>query len=104
MDSQLRAALVLPDARFERPVVPQETLSMVVVNTEEEGDYLCALLNSEVARYAFENANESRSKSFGSPGALNTIPIPPFDASNPLCAELASIGATIRKSGENIND
>ncbi len=96
MDSTMRAA-VLADAPGAKPLVPQETLSFASVDSLEEADYLCAVLNSRVARAFFESVGATRAKSFGSPGLLDDAPVPKFDPDDDVCRQLARIGAVRRR-------
>ena len=50
MDSTMRAAVAAFDPATNKPLVPQETLSTVAVNSLQEADYLCAVLNSGPVR------------------------------------------------------
>ena len=96
MDSQLRAAVVAPTSDG-RPVLVQETLAFVPVASAVEANYLAAALNSTPARHRASERFEPGSQSFGSPGVLDAIPIPRFDPDSPLCLELATLGARLRR-------
>ena len=96
MDSQLRAAVVAPTSDG-RPVLVQETLAFVPVANAVEADYLAAALNSAPARRRAAERFEPGSQSFGSPGVLDAIPIPRFAPKSPICLELATLGARLRR-------
>ena len=96
IDAVMRAALVKTDKREKKPIVPQETLSFVPVDSDDEGDYLCAVLNSDVAREFFDNAGCPGAKSFGSPGAFAAAPIPKFAPNDEFCQKLAKYGKAAR--------
>ena len=97
MDSTMRAAVAAFDPATNKPLVPQETLSTVAVNSLQEADYLCAVLNSGPVRALVGASCLAGSKSFGAPSALDAAPIPVFDPNDPVCQELARIGETRRK-------
>ncbi|MBQ3821676.1 MAG: hypothetical protein II807_01320 [Thermoguttaceae bacterium] len=98
MDSTLRAAVVDYDARRNRPIVPQETLAFVAVATLDEADYLAATLNSEPARTLAAQRVAPGSRSFGTPGTLDAIPVTRYDSDSPICRELAKLGRQLRQS------
>jgi len=98
MDSTLRAAVVQQDENRARPIIPQETLSSVAVESLEEADYLAAVLNSSPTRRRIEAVSVTGSKGFGSPGVLNAVPIPHFDPRDEICLELADYGRIRRLS------
>ncbi len=89
MDAYMRAAVLTPDPKTGKPIVPQDTLSMVAVGSLTEARYLCAVLNSAPARELFDSVAVAGSKSFGSPSMLGVAPIPQFNDEDPVCMELA---------------
>ncbi len=97
MDLHFRATVLLPDAKG-RPLLPQETLAFVAVETIEEADYLAAVLNSPVTRQKLTSFSLAGSKGFGSPGVLPLLGIPRFDPHAPLHRDLADYGKTRRET------
>lgn len=83
------AACILRDSHG----VIDHMLYWAVIASEDEGHYLTAILNSEIAR-----ARVAHMQSRGEQGARHfdklmfTLPIPRFDAREPLHAELAAAG------------
>ncbi len=105
MDSTLRAAVVQWDQKRARPIIPQETLSLIAVESLEEADYLAAVLNSAPARKRIEAVSVASSKGFGSPSVLNAVPIPRFDPRDERLLELANYGRTRRlNNGASFDD
>ncbi|MGI6400640.1 MAG: hypothetical protein ACOX0A_00735 [Thermoguttaceae bacterium] len=96
MDSTFRAVALQYDSIRNRPVVPQETLSFVAVETLDEADYLAALLNSRPVRKIAAERFQPGSQSFGSPGTFNALPIPRFNPDSASCREIAALGRTLR--------
>ncbi|MDO5552509.1 MAG: N-6 DNA methylase [Planctomycetia bacterium] len=92
MDSKLRAALVLPDQVSGKPIIPQETLSLVPVESVAEGDYLTALLNSAEIAETIALFGQEGTKGFGSPGMLTRLNIPRYDPNCSRHRELAEYG------------
>lgn len=94
IDCVLRAAVVAPEenAASFRPIIPQETLSTVAISSLDEADYLAAVLNSTPIRRRVAATSVPGSKSFGSPGILETLGIPRFDADEADRRELAERG------------
>jgi hypothetical protein len=85
MDKQITAAVVT-EARDEylgvRPVVPQETCTLIEAATLEEAHYLCAMLNSAVVNTIVQSNSVRGGKGFGSPSMLDYVGIERFDPSN----------------------
>lgn len=75
MESRIRAAVV--EASF-RPIVPQETCTMIAVNSRAEANYLAVILNSQVIHERVRSFCPQGSKGFGSPGILKYLPIPKY--------------------------
>ena len=77
MDTRIRAAVVPPfdasgDLTFAhgRPIIPQETCSMIAVSGLDEAYYLAALFNSEAVHQRVVASSVQGGKGFGSPGML----------------------------------
>ena len=104
MDTRIRAAVVqpfvtswnLPFAQG-RPVIPQETCSMLAVADLDEAYYLAALLNSMTVHHLVATSSVQGGKGFGTPGMLEHLPIRRFDATNEWHIKLARIGRTASK-------
>lgn len=86
----LQAALV--GSLEGKPILPQETLGMIACDREDEGHFLCALLNSAPARHAIEAFAPVGSKSFATPGVIDRLALRRWRAADPLDAELARLG------------
>ncbi|MDO4587083.1 MAG: N-6 DNA methylase [Planctomycetia bacterium] len=82
MDKILRAAVITTDIFLRKPIIPQETISMIAVESLAEAHYLTAMLNSNEIRNKVESFSVIGSKGFGSPGILSLLAIPRFDPSN----------------------
>jgi len=105
MDTRIRAAVVQPfkassDMPFarDRPVIPQETCSMLAVNGLDEAYYLAALLNSMTVHHRVAAGSVQGGKGFGTPGMLDHLPIRRFDATNEMHAILARLGRLAHES------
>ena len=95
MDTRIRAVVVQPfDASGVlsfaqgRPIIPQETCSMIAVSDLDEAYYLAALLNSEAVHRQVAASSVQGGKGFGSPGMLEYLAIQRFDAGNETHTEL----------------
>lgn len=100
MDSQLRAAVLLPDSDG-RPILPQETLSMIAVETVAEADYLAAVLNAPETRHRAHSVGLGGTKGFGSPGILPLLKIARFDPNDPNHRSLSESGREKRENAQN---
>ncbi|MDR1491481.1 MAG: SAM-dependent methyltransferase [Planctomycetaceae bacterium] len=102
MDSQIRAAVVqsawrkepcVATFRFCKPIIPQETCSMIAAACVEEANYLAAMLNSAAIQRCAAAFSVKSGKGFGSPGMLNHLPIFRFDPQRKEHQTLAELGA-----------
>jgi len=101
MDRQIRAAVVGPwedPVLGWRPVVPQETCVLVAVESEEEGDYVCAVLNSAVVGFLAQAHSVPGGKGFGSPGMLQYLNLRRFDPQRAEHRRLAALGRKARQA------
>lgn len=97
MDRVLTAAAVLPDDRFGgKPILPQETLSFIPVDTDEEADYYAALLNSDAVRERAASVSLAGSKGFGSPSLFRLLELEAFDPTRPAHRRMADEGRARR--------
>ncbi len=79
MDSRMRAAVLTPDNIRGMPIIPQETLAMVAVESKEEAYYLAGILNSREMNETVLSISNPGTKSFGAPGILQKLGIKKFD-------------------------
>ncbi|MGB9887357.1 MAG: HsdM family class I SAM-dependent methyltransferase [Moorellales bacterium] len=87
--SALRAAVVT--AREGKPVVPQETVTLVATSSPDEAHYLCAVINSRLFNRAAQAYSQKGGKSFGSGHLLQYLRVPRFDRKQGLHRDLASL-------------
>jgi hypothetical protein len=99
MDTRIRAAVVQPlDVQFDlpfaqgRPIIPQETCSMLAVSDLNEAYYLAALLNRTSVHNLVAASSVQGGKGFGTPGMLDHLSIRRFDATNEMHIALAQLG------------
>jgi len=93
MDRQVRAAVAeLSDDPLlgPRPVIPQETCVLVAADTPAEAHYVCAVVNSAVARFLAASHGVRGGKGFGTPGILEVLRIRRYRPGDPLHEELAA--------------
>lgn len=104
MDSRIRAAAVGPRSVAglpPRPVFPQETCVFIPAQSESEAFYLSAIMNSNAVNALVCSTSCAGGKSFGSPSLLSRIPLPQFDANNPVHAQLADFGRILNQTPDN---
>ncbi len=104
MDSRIRAAAVGPRSVAglpPRPVFPQETCVFIPAQSESEAFYLSAVMNSNAVNALACSTSCAGGKSFGSPSLLSRIPLPQFDANNPVHAQLADFGRILNQTPDN---
>ncbi|MGI6548438.1 MAG: HsdM family class I SAM-dependent methyltransferase [Syntrophomonadales bacterium] len=76
--NRMKAAVV---EGIERPVIPQETHTMVACRSREEAWYLAGILNSLPVEYAISSYSVVGGKNFAGPNLLNFIRIPLYTGS-----------------------
>jgi SAM-dependent methyltransferase len=74
-----------------KPIVPQETVTLVECSSENEAHYICALVNSSPFQFAAISYSQEGGKSMGSMHILEHIRIPRFDPNNPVHCRLAEL-------------
>ena len=74
-----------------KPIIPQETITLVACSSEEEAHYIAATVNSSPFQFAVISYSQAGGKSMGSMHVLENICIPKFDSRNPLHVELAKL-------------
>ncbi len=74
-----------------KPIVPQETVTLVECQTKEEAHYIAALVNSSPFQFAAVSYSQEGGKSMGSMHILEHIRIPRFDPQNPVLQALAEL-------------
>jgi SAM-dependent methyltransferase len=75
----------------KKPIIPQETISFVPFQKEEEAHYLCAMLNSLEVNSLVQSFSQLGGKSFATPSILDQVKIPRFDSTNELHNALVSL-------------
>ena len=74
-----------------KPIVPQETVTLVECPNANEAHYICALVNSSPFQFAATSYSQEGGKSMGSMHILEHIRIPCFDPKNPVHLRLAKL-------------
>jgi len=86
-----------------KPIIPQETITLVACSSEEEAHYIAATVNSSPFQFAVISYSQAGGKSMGSMHVLENIRIPKFDSRNPLHVELAELSKKAHLTG-NVDD
>jgi len=93
--AKIEAAVVgehlMPYLNRLKPVVPQETITLVGCSGEHEAHYICALVNSSPFQFAATSYSQEGGKSMGSPHILEHIRIPRFEPGNLVHIRLAEL-------------
>jgi len=87
--ARIEAAVV--DLHEGKPIVPQETVTLVECSSANEAHYICALVNSSPFQFAAISYSQEGGKSMGSMHTLEHIRIPRFDRKNPVHLRLADL-------------
>lgn len=78
--------------------IPNQALhGYISLENRDEAYYLTALLNSSLIGKELMQHSRSGSKSFGQPGIIKRIPLPPFDRKNPLHLNIALESEALHK-------
>jgi N-6 DNA Methylase len=84
--------------------IPQETLTLVAAQSEEEAHYLCAVLNSTPFRFAVVAYSQMGGKSFGSPHILENVRVPSFVPGSAVCTTLVGLSRRAHANPENAHE
>ncbi len=74
-----------------KPIVPQETVTLVECSSENEAHYICALVNSSPFQFAAISYSQEGGKSMGSMHILEHIRISRYNPKNPVHYRLAEL-------------
>jgi len=87
--AQISAAVV--NMQNGKPVIPQETITLVSCESEREAHYIVALVNSAPFQFAATSYSQEGGKSMGSMHVLEHIRIPKYDPADPVHRALAEV-------------
>jgi hypothetical protein len=74
-----------------KPIVPQETVTLVECSRENEAHYICALVNSSPFQFAAISYSQKGGKSMGSMHILEHIRLPRFNPRTSVHRRLAEL-------------
>ncbi len=93
--SRVNAAVVGPSSAWPggepRPVIPQETCTLIPCAGREEACYLAGILNSDRFHEAAAAFSPAGGKSFGAPHLMRHIAVPRFDPERTAHGDLVSL-------------
>jgi hypothetical protein len=75
----------------DKPIIPQETITLVECTIGEEAHYIASLVNSSVFQYAATSYSQAGGKSMGSMHVLENIRVPKFNTKDKVHLELAGL-------------
>ncbi|MCS7298316.1 MAG: SAM-dependent methyltransferase, partial [Bacteroidia bacterium] len=100
--AKIEAAVV--STREGKPVIPQETITLVACDYPEEAYYIAALVNSSLFQYAAVSYSQEGGKSMGSMHVLEHIRIPAFERNHPTHSRLAELSQEAHVAAEMGNE
>ena len=80
-----------------KPIIPQETITLVAFENKPEAYYLAAMVNSTPFQFAAISYSQQGGKSMGSPHILENICIPKFDGKDKLHLNLAELSESAHR-------
>jgi len=86
-----------------RPIVPQETVTLVECSIGNEAHYICALVNSLPFQFTAISYSQESGKSMGSMHILKHIRIRRFDPKHPVHCRLAELSAAAHEAAASAN-
>ncbi len=86
-----------------KPVIPQETISLVQCQSEEEAHYIAALINSLLFQFTAISYSQEGGKSMGSMHILENIRISRYDLGNAVHRRLAELSERAHRVGAQWN-
>jgi hypothetical protein len=99
-----RLAAAVVGVQSKKPIIPQETITLVAFENESEAHYVCALVNSSIGNLKAIQSGHAGTKSFGSPEVLERLSIPKFEKGNALHATLATSSMECHRAAVGAND
>ncbi|MGB9830141.1 MAG: Eco57I restriction-modification methylase domain-containing protein [Thermotoga caldifontis] len=87
--AKIEAAVV--ETAGGKPIIPQETITLVSCSSPEEAHYIAALVNSSPFQFAAISYSQKGGKSMGSMHVLEYIHVPKYNPSEPSHQKLAKL-------------
>lgn len=84
-----------------RPCIPQETVTLVDCDSEDEAHFLAAVVNAAPFQFAVSSYSQRGGKSMGSMHVLRYIRVPKFSAQNIVHLKLAKLSKATHKATKN---
>ncbi len=104
MGNKIEAAVagVKQDDRIgKKPAIPQETVTFIPFENEDEAHYLCAVLNFVGVDVLVKSFSERGGKSFATPSFLEHVNIQRYNSKNDLHKKLAELSKKAHKFASN---
>jgi len=93
------AAVVV--SKYEgKPIIPQETITLVALDNRQEAYYLAGMVNSAPFQFAAISYSQAGGKSMGSPHVLENINIPKFNSKSKPHLRLAELSEKAHKAAK----
>jgi SAM-dependent methyltransferase len=97
-------AAAVAESGDQKPMVPQETVTLVACNSLAEAHYVCAMVNSTPFNFTAQSYAQKGGKSFGSPHLLENIGVPRYDPDNPAHVQLEGLSRTAHQAADETRD
>ncbi len=81
-----------------KPVIPQETITLIDVGTKQEAHYITVVINSRPFKYAATAYSQEGGKSMGTPGILENLRIPRFNPKDKLHLRLSELSEAAHRA------
>ena len=98
MASDLVAA-VISQGRTQfgwKTIIPIDTTALIATENENEGHFLCAILNSTAVR-KFIKSYSSAGRGFGAPSVMEYVGIPKFEKVNTVHKRLSELSKVLHR-------
>ena len=76
-DDQMSASVIMEVDN--KPVIPQETVTLIPISDQNEAHYICAVLNSSPFNFTVQSYSMRGGKSFGTPSILENVRVPRYN-------------------------
>ncbi len=77
-------------------MIPTDTTSLIATDNENEGHFLCAILNSTAVR-KFIKSYSSAGRGFGAPSVMEYVGIPKFEKGNTVHKRLSELSEVLHR-------
>jgi SAM-dependent methyltransferase len=97
-------ASVISQDKEGKLLIPQETISFIGLDDEDEAHFICSVLNCSPFNFAVQSYSMRGGKSFGTPSILENVRVPKFNPKDKIHQDLSSFSQQAHASAAENNN